>query len=846
MVLLLEALAEILRHVESHHVGNLGNIQLQVVPQQEGGTFQADGHDEVGRCLSGDGLQLGEELGARDVHLRHQHVHVELPVVHLLLDDFHHPVHELLVHHVVRQHLRALLRQLAELLLQDDAVVHQVVAAGKEDVDVERFGDIVVRPQAQALEVVLHGGLGRQQDDGDMAGLEVGLDGLAQLGAGHSGQDDVAEHDVRALRPHLFQSLPAVGGGDDGVELLEHLHQHLLQGVVVLHNQYLVFPLLQADVVLRSLPLGGQGMPAADVRLVGEGRLLGFGQLLGGEVPVPGRQVYAESGTFARFAGHFDAAMVQLDDALGEREADARALRQTGVLLLRLVEAREDVFDVLGRYPGAVVGHFDEDLLVPLPDGEGDDPSFRGVLEGVGYQVVDHLLHLPRVVPEVDAVTALLEVERDAPLCRVFLEEEVVPVDEVHDVMLAHLDGHVALFLLAEVQQLGDQFPQLQAALVGLQYLVVDVRGDGAHLQQHLHLPDDEGERGAELVGDIGEEAQLGLIELLDVFGMLLLVLQRFLQLDAAVVGAHQVVGHTGDAGQVEQVGPRGAVEGRKHLELNAAGRHQALVRVLGLDHQGVLARVQVGVGDDVLFQAVPRLREAFQAVDYLILVEGDVVGRDILYAEDVLVGLQGDGRGVGDVLLQYAVLSSDVYLFSVDDEPEGVDAVGARCLFQVFLEEGDDSGGSPDEYFPLPVLEQRVLVDAAERQLVVVREALLRQVQYGESLVGGHEQAVGRKLAEVIYDVACQPVAVHVEVLEVVCLPPVEVQPVLVGAEPEPVPAVFVDGIDAVAAEALLVGALVLVDGEFPGVEMVGAGTLVVAHDPQYATVVQCQPQGG
>lgn len=137
----------------------------------------------------------------------------------------------------------------------------------------------------------------------------------------------------------------------------------------------------------------------ADVRFVGEGRLLGFGQLFGGEVPVSGRQVYAEGGPFARFAGHLDAAVVQLDDALGEREADARAFRQAGVLLLRLVEAREDVVDVLGRNPGAVVGHFDEYLLVPLPDGEGDGPSCRSVLEGVGYQVVDYLLHLPCVVP---------------------------------------------------------------------------------------------------------------------------------------------------------------------------------------------------------------------------------------------------------------------------------------------------------------------------------------------------------------------------------------------------------------------------------------------------------------
>ena len=148
----------------------------------------------------------------------------------------------------------------------------------------------------------------------------------------------------------------------------------------------------------------------------------------------------------------------------------------------------------------------------------------------------------------------------------------------------------------------------------------------------------------------------------------------------------------------------------------------------------------------------------------------------------------------------------------------------------------------APDEYLSPAVLEEGILVDAAERQFVVVSEALLRQVQYGESLVGGHKQPVGRQFADVVDDVACQSVPVHVEVLEVVRFPAIQVQPVLVGAEPKSVPAVFVDGVDAVAAEALLVGTLVLVDGQLAGVEMVGAGSFVVVYNPQDAAVVEGQ----
>ena len=60
----------------------------------------------------------------------------------------------------------------------------------------------------------------------------------------------------------------------------------------------------------------------------------------------------------------------------------------------------------------------------------------------------------------------LLKAELYLLFHRILVEEQVVLIEKFREVVRAHLDVHVSLFLLAEVQQFGNQLLQLLAVLV--------------------------------------------------------------------------------------------------------------------------------------------------------------------------------------------------------------------------------------------------------------------------------------------------------------------------------------------------------------------------------------------
>ena len=186
---------------------------------------------------------------------------------------------------------------------------------------------------------------------------------------------------------------------------------------------------------------------------------------------------------------------------------------------------------------------------------------------------------------------------------------------------------HVSLLLLTEVEQLGDKLAQLQAVLVDGQYLVVDGGREVLQLHQRLHLCHDERERRAELVRDVGEEAQLRLVQGLYVLYVLLLVLERFAQLDPRLVGSDQIPEQDARHCQVEQIGERRPVVGRKHVYGEAYLRAERLLLAPRPDKQVVGSGVQVGIGDVVQSTGtVPVVGEAFQLIDDVVFVGGYIV----------------------------------------------------------------------------------------------------------------------------------------------------------------------------------------------------------------------------
>ena len=132
----------------------------------------------------------------------------------------------------------------------------------------------------------------------------------------------------------------------------------------------------------------------------------------------------------------------------------------------------------------------------------------RGVFDGVGQKVEQHLFQLVRVVEAVDLLWQEVHAEVD-----VFLlgqEREVGLPDTAHErghIAVADFQGKVLLFYLPEVQCLADEFPQPV-------HIVPHTSCNGT--SRRAVLPDfigqagQDGERREQFVGHVGEVFQCG------------------------------------------------------------------------------------------------------------------------------------------------------------------------------------------------------------------------------------------------------------------------------------------------------------------------------------------------
>ena len=106
---------------------------------------------------------------------------------------------------------------------------------GDELLHLKGLHHIVVRPHLQALDAVEHLALGRQHDDGHLAGLP---DFGAHRPAVHHRQHDVQQDQVRNLLLKLLNGLAAVAGDADVEPLLHQVHVDQITDIaVVFHDQ---------------------------------------------------------------------------------------------------------------------------------------------------------------------------------------------------------------------------------------------------------------------------------------------------------------------------------------------------------------------------------------------------------------------------------------------------------------------------------------------------------------------------------------------------------------------------------------------------------------------------------
>ena len=125
---------------------------------------------------------------------------------------------------------------------------------------------------------------------------------------------------------------------------------------------------------------------------------------------------------------------------------------------VHLVETFEYFVQLFGVHAFARITDADDGISVFIVDRQGDGVGRTGMLEGVGQQVVDHLLHLFLVVPYLQAIGSFLENQVYLPGVGILQEQQIVLIQKVYEVVTADLDFHVSLFLFAEVEQFVDQF----------------------------------------------------------------------------------------------------------------------------------------------------------------------------------------------------------------------------------------------------------------------------------------------------------------------------------------------------------------------------------------------------
>src|SRR4051812_23208877 len=221
----------------------------------------------------------------------------------------------------------------------------------------------------------------------------------------------------------------------------------------------------------------------------------------------------AEGAAFSFLALHLDAAAVRLDDPLGDGEAEARALGVAREEVVRPVEALEDALALMRPDPDAVVRDLDGDGSVPAaPAAQADQLVRTGVLDRVVQEVEDRLRHgvaIDRHLRQAGVDLGLVggpELLRAEDLLDVVEESaQIGPLSPQR--LAAALQARPVEKLLHHAREPLRLVGQLIEAFLLLRAL-------HAPLAEGLGEEANAGERGAQLVRDVGDEVRLQAREL--------------------------------------------------------------------------------------------------------------------------------------------------------------------------------------------------------------------------------------------------------------------------------------------------------------------------------------------
>ena len=384
------------------------------------------------------------------------------------------------------------------------------------------------------------------------------------------------------------------------------------------------------------------------------------------------------------------------------------------------------------------------------------------MLEGVREKVEDDLVEVPLIDPQVLHGPFGVQREGDAAGRCEFVEGLHDVPDEIDDVRFQEMQLHLPLVHLSHVHELVHHAEDAQGVAVHevVKPFRVRVLLRFAHLLERRHQ---EGERGADLMGDVGEHLEL---EILDLRGLPLLF-----QTAPAPHPIHEEQDAGGQQGAVNEEGPDGQVPGIGHMDLD--GTRGVFVPgpvEIGLDGEGVVSRGKVRVGGDtgVRRSEVPVAFEGVQPVGIPDLPRIGVLEDGEFQREGVLQFRQGNPGGFGDVLVQDAAcLPGDiVHLFVLHREPAEIDRRDrVRLLVDDMGVEHRHASGTAEEQLPVRVFPGGPEVEFVALEAVVgviVPDAALSRVQAAEPVGGGYPEDSVAVLEDAAYHVAGKAVGLR------------------------------------------------------------------------------------
>ena len=324
----------------------------------------------------------------------------------------------------------------------------------------------------------------------------------------------------------------------------------------VLHEQNLLGILRRLHVVA-ALAVGGREV--ADHVVVAAVARPGSREvdLLHAEMGVAEAELHGEGGALARTALDRDFAVVQGHDVAAQRKPDARPLHVAVHGARSLREAFEDHPLLVFRDADARVADREKHALLLFAQRKYRfDPSAVGrEFQSVGQQIIDHALHALDIDPHQHGTARDGEQQFDPALGGQFAEIVDGILDQRHEVHARDFQLHLVLDDLAEIKQLVDERQHALGVAVGQREAALAAGRKLVVFPCILDAAQNERQRRAQFMGDVGEEAQLQV-------GHVLLDARLAADADDRTGDAE---GHGGDGQRqqhVERLGPPGEPRG--------------------------------------------------------------------------------------------------------------------------------------------------------------------------------------------------------------------------------------------------------------------------------------------